>query len=49
MQNMLVYIQLNIHKKIKVLGRPDINYIVNTEKGHAAAINLQNLFQLSYI
>jgi hypothetical protein len=46
---MLAYIQLNIYKKIKVLGRPSINYIVDAEKGHVAAINLQNLSLLSYI
>jgi hypothetical protein len=37
---MLTYTQLNIYKKIKVLGRPGINYIVNVEKGHIATINL---------
>jgi hypothetical protein len=40
MQNMLAYIQLNMYKKIKVLGRPGINYIVDMEKGYTAAINL---------
>ena len=45
---MLACIQLNIYKKIKVLGRPVINYIVNVERGYAAAINLQNLSQLNY-
>ena len=40
MQNILVYVQLNIYKKIKALGRPVINYIVDTERGHVAAINL---------
>ena len=40
MQNMLAYIQLNIYKKIKVLGRPVINYIVDTERGYIAAANL---------
>ena len=40
MQNMPAYIQLNIYKKIKALGQPVINYIVNTERGHMAAINL---------
>ena len=27
-------------KKIKVLGWPVINYIVDMERGHAAAVNL---------
>jgi hypothetical protein len=49
MQNILAYIQLNIRKKIKVLGWPSINYIIDTEKGHVAAINLQNLSLLSYM
>ena len=48
MQNILAYIQLNIYKKIKALGRPVINYIVDTERGHVAAVNLQNLSQLNY-
>ena len=46
---MLARAQLNIYKKIKVLGRPGINYIVDTEKGYIATINSQNLFLLSYI
>jgi hypothetical protein len=46
---MLACVQLNMYKKIKVLGRPSINYIVDTEKGHIAAINLQNLSLLSYM
>jgi hypothetical protein len=45
---MLAYIQLNIYKKIKVPGRPGINYVINAEKGYTAAINLQNLSLLSY-
>jgi hypothetical protein len=45
---MLAYIQLNIYKKIKVLKRPGINYIVDAEKGHIVTINLQNLFLLNY-
>jgi hypothetical protein len=48
MQNILAYTQLNIYKKIKVLGQPGINYIVDAEKGHTAAINLQNLSPLSH-
>ena len=40
MQNMLAYAQLNMYKKIKVLGRPVINYIVDAERGHTATINL---------
>jgi len=40
MQNMLAHAQLNIYKKIKVLGRPSINYIVDAERGYTAAINL---------
>ena len=40
MQNMLAYIQLNIYKKIKVLERPSINYIINMDRGHIAAVNL---------
>ena len=48
MQNMLAHIQSNMRKKIKVLGRPSINYIVDIERGHAAAVNLQNLSQLNY-
>jgi len=48
MQNILAHAQLNIRKKIKVPGRPGINYIVDTEKGHIAAINSQNLSPLSY-
>ena len=37
---MLAYTQLNIHKKIKVLRRPGINYVVDTERGHITAANL---------
>ena len=40
MQNMLAYIQLNIYKKIKVLGRPVINYIVDVERGYVITVNL---------
>jgi hypothetical protein len=40
MQNILAYIQLNIYKKIKALGRPVINYIVDAERGYTATINL---------
>ena len=40
MQNMLACVQLNIFKKIKVLGRPGINYMVDAERGYAAVINL---------
>ena len=40
MQNILAYTQLNIYKKIKVLGRPSINYIVDMERGHTATVNL---------
>jgi hypothetical protein len=40
MQNILAYIQSNMYKKIKVLRRPSINYIVDVEKGYIAAINL---------
>ena len=39
-QNMLAHAQLNIYKKIKVLGRPGINYIINMERGYTAIINL---------
>ena len=39
-QNILARTQLNVYKKIKVLGRPGINYIVDMERGHAATINL---------
>jgi len=46
---MIARIQLNICKKIKVPGRPSINYIVDAEKGHIAAINSQSLSPLSYI
>jgi len=49
MQNILARAQSNIRKKIKVLGRPGINYIVDAERGHAATINSQNLSLLSYI
>ena len=45
---MLARVQLNIRKKIKVLGRPGINYIVDAEKGHTATINSQNLSLLSH-
>ena len=48
MQNILAHTQLNMRKKIKVPGRPGINYIVDTEKGYTAAINSQNLSPLSY-
>ena len=37
---MLACVQLNIYTKIKVPGRPIINYIVDTERGYAATINL---------
>ena len=37
-----------MRKKIKVLGRPSINYIVDTERGYTAATNLQSLSQLNY-
>ena len=37
---MLACTQSNIYKKIKAPGRPVINYIVDTERGYAAAINL---------
>ena len=40
MQNILAYTQSNIHKKIKALGRPIINYIVDAEKGYRTTINL---------
>ena len=40
MQNILAYIQSNIYKKIKVLRRPVINYIIDTKRGHAATVNL---------
>ena len=40
MQNILAHVQLNMRKKIKVLGRPGINYIVDVERGHTAAVNL---------
>ena len=46
---MLAHIQLNIYKKIKVLGQPSINYIVDAERGHVAAVNLLSLPQLNYI
>jgi len=46
---MLARAQLNIRKKIKIPGRPGINYIVDTEKGHTATINSQNLSPLSHI
>ncbi len=46
---MLARVQLNMRKKIKVLGRPGINYMVDVERGHIAAINLQSLSQLNYI
>ena len=38
-----------MRKKIKVLGRPSINYIVDTERGHIAAANSQSLSRLNYI
>ena len=31
-----------------MLGRPSINYIVDTERGHIAAVNSQSLSQLDY-
>jgi hypothetical protein len=37
-----------MRKKIKVPGRPSINYIVDIEKGHIATINSQNLSPLSH-
>ena len=40
MQNILARVQSNIYKKIKALGRPIINYIVDTERGYMAAVNL---------
>ena len=49
MQNILARAQLNIYKKIKVPGRPSINYIINVERGHTATINLQTLSQLDYM
>ena len=45
---MLAHTQLNMRKKIKVPGRPSINYIVNAEKGHTAATNSQSLSLLSH-
>ena len=48
-QNMLAHAQLNMHKKIKVPGQPGINYVVDVERGHVAAANLQSLFQLNYM
>ena len=45
---MLARAQSNIYKKIKVLGWPVINYIVDTERGHTATINSQSLFRLNY-
>ena len=49
MQNMLACVQLNIYKKIKILGRPSINYIVDVKRGYITAINLQTLSQLDYM
>ena len=40
MQNILAHTQLNIYKKIKVLGQPGINYIINAEREYTATINL---------
>ena len=40
MQNILACVQSNIYKKIKAPGQPVINYIVDTERGHIAAVNL---------
>ena len=40
MQNILAYIQLNMRKKIKVLGQPSINYIINIKRGYIATTNL---------
>jgi hypothetical protein len=37
-----------MRKKIKVLGRPSINYIVDAERGHAAAANSQSLSQFDH-
>ena len=37
-----------MYKKIKVLGWPGINYVVDVEKGYIAAINSQSLSPLSY-
>ena len=37
---MLARTQLNMYKKIKVLGRPGINYIVDAERGYIATVNL---------
>ena len=47
-QNMLARAQSNMHKKIKVPGRPGINYIVDIKRGHTTAINLQSLSQLNH-
>ena len=38
-----------MRKKIKVLGQPSINYIVDAERGYTATINSQTLSQLDYI
>ena len=38
-----------MRKKIKVLGRPGINYIVDAERGHTAAVNSQSLSKLNYM
>ena len=48
MQNMLAHTQLNMHKKIKVPGQPSINYIMDAERGHAAATNSLSLSQLNH-
>ena len=37
-----------MRKKIKVLGRPSINYIVDTEREYAAAVNSQSLSRLNH-
>ena len=39
MQNILAHTQSNIYKKIKVLKRPGINYIVNAEREYIVTIN----------
>ena len=48
MQNMLARVQLNMRKKIKAPGRPGINYIIDTERGHTVATNSQSLSQLNH-
>jgi hypothetical protein len=47
-QNMLARAQSNMRKKIKVPGRPGINYVVDAERGHAAAANSQSLSPLGH-